>query len=490
MGGAFLLAVLLAAATPAPDKGQTLSHWYQGPVRYLLSRREEKEFKSLPNDAARSEWIRTFWRRHDPVPETPENEARITFWRRVVEANHLFEDSAEPGWKTDRGKFYVLLGPPTDIQEDPNYNVKEQTVVGTGLLRWIYEGTLRKGSIGGVIVVPFVRGNDGAYHLSSSANYSSPSFDPYTASSYEREGTLVAQIQSQLDYGPSDLGVMMDQGLLQSAPWEDKDFIDRVTADVYTGALPGMMVGFDYLRAGDGSTFALINCAVPFNSFVKTVTAPERPDVSTMARLAPKGGGEDIDVPAGSFSAAPTNSAAKGDDLLLYQARVPLRPGAYDLWVGVFERFRLQSANLRITVNVPDLSGPLALSTIALGRSVRPLPEGAGGYNRPFRISDFEIIPAVSNAYHKDQTFAALWQIYTDGPTGAGSGLQVAYRFALVQDGVERPVGKPIVVEDAEAVQAYSVPIADWPVGNYRFVVTVKDKTGRQNEGMAEFHIQ
>lgn len=488
MGGAFLLAVLLAAADPAPAKGQALSHWYQGPVRYLLSRREEKEFKALPNDAARSEWIRTFWRLHDPVPETPENEARITFWRRVVEANHLFDDSAAPGWKTDRGKIYILIGPPTDIQEDPDYNVKEQNIVGTGLLRWLYEGTLRVGSLGGVIVVPFIRGNDGAYHISTSAKYSSPAFDPL--SGYDREGTPVAKIQSQLDYGPSDLGVAMDQGLLMTAPWQDKDFIERVTSEAYTGALPGMLIGFDYLRAGDGSTFALINCGVPFSAFAKTPTAPERPDVSALARLSPKGGGETIDVPAGSFSPAPTNAAARGDDLLLYQARVPLRPGSYDLWVGVFERFRLQSGNVRISVQVPDLSGPLSLSTIALGRSVRPLPEGAGGYNRPFRISDFEIIPAVSNAYRKDQTFAALWQIYTNGTSGPGSGLQVTYRFVLVQNGEEHPVGKPIVVDDAEAVQAYSVPMADWPAGDYRFKVSVRDRTGRQAEGSAGFHIQ
>jgi len=444
----------------------------------------------LPTDAARSEWIRMFWKRHDPVPETPENEARITFWRRVVEANHMFEDSATPGWKSDRGKVYILIGPPTDIQEDPNYNVREQNVVGTGLVRWLYEGTLRKDSIGGVIVVPFVRGNDGAYHLSQSSKFSSPSFDPYGNASYEREGTAVAKIQSQLDYGASDLGVAMDQGLLLAAPWQDKDFIDRVTAEAYTGALPGMQIGFDFLRAADGSTFALINCAVPMSAFAKTPTAPERPDVSALARLSPKAGGADIDVPAGSFAPAPTNPAAKGDDLLLYQARVPLRPGAYDLWVGVFERFRLQSANLRASVSVPDLSGPLSLSTIALGRSVRPLPEGAGGYNRPFRISDFELIPAVSSTYRKDQTFAALWQIYTDGPSGAGSGLTVTYHFALIQNGGERPVGKPIVVENAEAVQAYSVAITDWPAGDYRFVVSVQDKNGRRAEGAAEFHIQ
>ena len=80
---AILLLALLAAASPSDTKRQTLARWYEGPVRYLLTRREEKEFKALHDDVARSEFIRTFWRRRDPLPQTPENEARISFWRRV-----------------------------------------------------------------------------------------------------------------------------------------------------------------------------------------------------------------------------------------------------------------------------------------------------------------------------------------------------------------------------------------------------------------------
>ena len=133
---------------------------------------------------------------------------------------------------------------------------------------------------------------------------------------------------------------------------------------------------------------------------------------------------------------------------------------------------------------------PLSLSSVALRRSIRPLPEGAGGYNRPFRLSDFEFIPAVGGAFRSGETFAALWQIYSEGPSGAGSGLQVRSRFYQSSNGIEVAWGKPQVTEDAQAVQGYSVDLKDWPAGTYRFEVTVRDREGRHVTRSAEFRIR
>lgn len=478
----------MLAAPPSPEgRGASLARWYEGPVRYLLTRREEKEFKVLKEDPSRSEFIRMFWRRRDPIPETAENEARITFWRRVVEANRLFQDSSSPGWKSDRGKIYILIGPPTDIQEDTNYNVHDPNTVGRGLLRWLYEGTLNIRSLGGTFVVPFVRGNDGDYHLTADARFASPAFNMLGANEDSPE---VARLQSNFDYGSGDLGVALDQGLIQAPPWQEKDFIDRVTSEAYLGVLK-MDIGFDFLRASDGSTFALLNAAVPLSAFAPAGPgAPVIPNVTVVARLSPADGGEPIDVGEAAFSPAPTNGQARGDDLLVFQARVPLRPGRYGLYIGMFERIRLQAANLRSTIDIPDLAGPLTLSSIALGRSIRPLPEGAGGYNRPFRVSDFEFIPAVGSQYRSGETFAALWQIYTAGPAGTGSGLQATSRFYRTSEGEEKPVGKPRVIEDAEAVQGFSVVLDGWPAGSYRFEVSVRDREGRTSVRSAGFRIQ
>ena len=269
-----------------------------------------------------------------------------------------------------------------------------------------------------------------------------------------------------------------------------------------------MHVSFEYLRAADGSTFALITSAVPLSAFGERPAGSALPELTLVGRLSPEGGGDSIDLGESSFSGAsmndelaaspgskpaepaPPGEIAPGEKLLLYQARTPLRPGRYDLWVGVFERQRLQAANLRTTIEVPDLGGALSVSSIILGRSLRPVPEGTGGYNRAFRISDFEIIPSVGVPYRPGDPLTALWQTYSEGPTGRGSGLEVTTRFYRIANGTESLVGKPRVIEDAEPVQAFAVELKGWPASAYRLEVSARDRAGRTAVRSIGFSVQ
>mgnify|MGYP002476344252 CR=1 FL=1 len=95
-----------------PDKD-----WYEGPARYILSREEEKQYRALATGEERLRFIEDFWARRDEDPSTPANESEIRFWKRVSEADGSFHDAPYPGWKTDRGKLHILLGPPDEIRE-------------------------------------------------------------------------------------------------------------------------------------------------------------------------------------------------------------------------------------------------------------------------------------------------------------------------------------------------------------------------------------
>lgn len=87
-------------------------------VRYIITRQERKTFLNLPS-SERPAFIEDFWKKRDPKPETETNEYRDEYYRRVEEAKHLFTEGGTSGWLQDRGRIYILLGPPEQREQYP-----------------------------------------------------------------------------------------------------------------------------------------------------------------------------------------------------------------------------------------------------------------------------------------------------------------------------------------------------------------------------------
>ena len=86
---------------------------------YLLTESEAESFRALPTSSERDEFIERFWQVRDPVPETAVNEFREEHEKRIREATEKFRES-RAGWRTDRGRVYITLGPPQDVQAYPS----------------------------------------------------------------------------------------------------------------------------------------------------------------------------------------------------------------------------------------------------------------------------------------------------------------------------------------------------------------------------------
>jgi GWxTD domain-containing protein len=82
--------------------------------------------------AQRAELWRAFWRQTDPDTTTPENEALVSYFRRIEIANIRFQEESQAGWLTDRGEVYVTLGDP-DLVERSDDLQSNRTVI-----RWTY----------------------------------------------------------------------------------------------------------------------------------------------------------------------------------------------------------------------------------------------------------------------------------------------------------------------------------------------------------------
>jgi len=114
--------------------------WLNQEVKYIISPRERKAFLQLANDSERDAFIAAFWRQRDPTPGTEANELRSEHLRRFEHANRIYgRGTSTPGWKTDRGRIYILLGDPIYIQNYSGYGKMYPCEV------WSYQGMERFG---------------------------------------------------------------------------------------------------------------------------------------------------------------------------------------------------------------------------------------------------------------------------------------------------------------------------------------------------------
>ena len=101
------------------------NHWLNQDARYIITDPERAAFKSLSIDEERENFIEYFWYRRDPTPDTIENEFKDEHYRRIVYANQRFA-SRVPGWRTDRGRIYIMYGPPDSIESAAQGALREK----------------------------------------------------------------------------------------------------------------------------------------------------------------------------------------------------------------------------------------------------------------------------------------------------------------------------------------------------------------------------
>lgn len=163
------------ARRPAPAKGdaskaapsqavlpERYRRWLDEEVVYIIAKREREVFLQLQTDRERDIFIEAFWKHRDPTPGTPRNEFEEEHRRRLDHANKVYGRSTpQPGWKTDRGRIYILLGPPKSIEQYSNVNGVHPTEI------WFYLGDPAFGLPTAFNVVFFKKEGAGDYILYS-----------------------------------------------------------------------------------------------------------------------------------------------------------------------------------------------------------------------------------------------------------------------------------------------------------------------------------
>jgi len=140
-----------AAAKPKLDPES--AKFYQT-ARLIMTKEEVKIFERLPDAGSRKEFIADFWLKRDPDPDTPDNAFQKEFEARVAFVNKRFNKEGGPGYNTDRGRVYILMGPPEKVEEfSPEVGASVRGEVPTEIV----EALASKGGILAVDVQGFLR---------------------------------------------------------------------------------------------------------------------------------------------------------------------------------------------------------------------------------------------------------------------------------------------------------------------------------------------
>jgi GWxTD domain-containing protein len=143
--------------------------WLNEDVVYIISPDERVAFLQLATNEEREQFIEQFWLRRSSNPDLPDNDFKEEHYRRIAYANEHYA-SGIPGWKTDRGKMYIIWGPPDEIESHPTGGTYDRPMEEGGgststypweTWRWRYlEG------IGENIILEFVDpSGSGEYHM-------------------------------------------------------------------------------------------------------------------------------------------------------------------------------------------------------------------------------------------------------------------------------------------------------------------------------------
>ncbi len=152
-----------ATAATAQDRLERLPDeyrkWLEQEVVYIITERERDAFLDLQTLGEWEAFANAFWRRRDPDRLTPVNEFKEEHYRRIEFANrHLGRESSVPGWMTDRGKMYIILGEPASREPFNNVGGLYPTEL------WFYLADRESGLLP-IYLLFFQKGNAGPYRL-------------------------------------------------------------------------------------------------------------------------------------------------------------------------------------------------------------------------------------------------------------------------------------------------------------------------------------
>jgi GWxTD domain-containing protein len=504
-------ALALTAGLPAQDKAalpERYKKWLDEEVGYIVTRHERDVFLKLQTDRERDIFVEAFWKHRDPLPETPRNEYEEEHYRRLNYANTtLGRSTGMPGWKTDRGRIYILLGAPKNIEQYTNVNGVYPAEI------WFYIGDQTLGLPTGFNVIFFKRNGTGDYVLYSPSADGPRALiaDPETAygnlsqprnrrvrtedqAAYEAlqnlEPNLARQTLSLIpnEATPAGIGSLASERLMAtifSTPQKQvqDDYADAMLKykDIieveYTANYVSSEVQVQVIRDAAGTS--LVHYTVePARITAEEIGGKYEIRFRLTGRVSDAAGKTvyqfDKDFPFALTAEELQDVRVKS---LSIQDVFPLVPGSYNFDILVKNVLSKEFTGAAKTIQVPGLDEAVRVSPLLLAYRVEN-KSSPPGERVPFKTGDEQLLCQTRKIFVVTDQLVLFFQIYglTDSLKSGGT-----VRFDFLKE--DKPfLSRTARVEAAgtDATVLDVQPLKDFTPGYYQARVTFLDGQGKE----------
>ena len=480
--------------------------WLDEEVGLIIMDEERSVFLRLNTNEEREQFIEQFWLRRDPSPDTVENETKEEHYRRIAYANERFA-SGIPGWRTDRGRIYIMWGPADEIESYPaggSYNRPSEEGGGSTSVfpfeKWRYrylEG------IGNDVILEFVDpSSSGEYRLTMDPSEKdallhvpgaglsdleamgmASKVDRFTRSDGTRLPAAVGGVPARMN----QFDRLELYAKIQRPPEvKFKDLQEVVTARIVRNQIH-FDYRFDFLRVTGDSVLVPITVQIPN----KQLTFQGREGVHSatlnlFARITTLTGRivqTFEDVISRDFPESLLQQSLQG--VSIYQKAVPLRPGLYRLDVVVKD---VNSGNVGVintALRVPRYEEEqLAASTLILADRIERVSAKDIGLGQ-FVLGASKVRPKLDGTFTAGEQLGIFLQVYNlkaDEQTHKTSAT-VDYRILKDKEEVMRftetsadlqQMGEQLTIEKL-------MPLNQLEPGRYKLEIKVTDQVTKQS---------
>src|SRR5213080_994242 len=486
-----------------PELKKAYKDWLEKDVTYNITDDERRAFKKLETDEERERFIEEFWRRRDPDPDTDENEFREEYYERIAYTNEHFA-SGIPGWKTDRGRIYIMYGKPDETETHPSGGAYErESYEGGGSTstypfeKWFYRYLP---GVGSGVEIEFVDPTgSGEYRIARNPDEKDALLTiPGAGLTMAEEMGLANKSDRVANMGGTGMvGYLREQyspfSRLQlladlSRPPQIKfnDLASAVNTPIIEDNPLNFDLRVDFFRQSDDRVITAFTIQTDNQNLVfKDSGGLQQAQLNIFGKITHVSGRR-----AGVFEdpvitrATPEELADAKGRKSAYQKAVALAPGHYKVDVIVRDIESGATGVRHYGFDVPKYdTGKLSTSTLVIANKLEALgDQPAVGM---FTIGNVKVIPNVSGTFHRGSPIGVYLQIYNAGIDQTTLRPSVDVEYVLMKDGKE--VGKQMEDWRGNSDSGQRLTLArlidsrQLGPGDYAMEVRVRDRVSGQS---------